>query len=392
MYDFETVIDRRGTGSEKWDLIPGSMGEGSGDVIALSVADMEFRTAPEITRALVKAAETGLYGYTGPTERYYDAVCGWMRRRHGWEIQKDWVCLSPGVVPAVFTAVRALTRPGDRVILQRPVYYPFTRAVERSGCTVLDNALLLRDGRYEMNFDDLERKARDPRAKALILCSPHNPVGRVWTREELTRLGEICLRNGVTVISDEIHFDFVFPGSEHTVFASISEEFARNCMVMTAPSKTFNLAGLQISNIMIPDPGLRSRFCIAAENIASGDTNYFSYAACEAAYTQGEAWLGELLARLRENRDGTVRFLAENLPRLRPFPLEGTYLMWLDCRPLGMGPKELEAFLRGKARLFFDEGYLFGEEGAGFERINLACPPSVLCESLERLKRAVDAL
>lgn len=392
MYDYETASDRRNCGSSKWNEVERKMGPGGGDVIPLSVADMELKTAPEIIEAVLERARFGVYGYTEATEGYYGAVRDWMRKRHGWEIEKEWVSLSPGVVPALYTAVRALTQPGDGVIIQRPVYYPFSGAVEHNGCRLLDNALICRDGRYVMDYDDLERKASDPRTKVLILCSPHNPVGRVWTREELLRAGEICLRNHVTVLSDEIHFDFVYKPYRHTVFASLSEELAQNCMVMTAPSKTFNLAGLQTSNIVIPNPDLKTRFDAVSRDEAFFSLNYFGYAACEAAYRKGAPWLEGLLEHLEGNRRFLLDFMKEQLPRIPVTEPEGTYLVWLDFRSLGLKPKELERFMREKARLFPDEGSLFGKQGDGFERFNIACPRAMLEKALENLKRAVDSL
>ena len=391
-YDYETAVDRRSCGSSKWNMVTREMGPGNEDVIPLSMADMELKTAPEITEALAESVRFGMYGYTEPTESYYESVVGWMERRHGWKVEKDWISLSPGVVSALYTAVRALTRPGDGVILQRPVYYPFTFAAEHNGCRILDNALVVRNGRYEMDYDDLEQKASDPGAKVLVLCSPHNPVGRVWTRDELRRAGEICLRHGVTVLSDEIHFDFVYQPYRHTVFASISPELAQNCMVLTAPSKTFNLAGLQTSNIIIPNPDLRKKYAAASADCAIHSLNYFGYTACEAAYRKGEPWLEGLLAHLEGNRSFLLDFMREKLPQIPVTEPEGTYLVWLDFRSLGMTPKRLEQFLREKARIFSDEGSLFGTEGDGFERFNIACPRAMLEKALENLKRAVDSL
>lgn len=392
MYDFETVVDRRNSGSHKWDAVVNEMGNGNEDIIAMSVADMELKVAPEITEAIKKKADFGVYGYTGPTESYYEAVQGWMGRRHNWKIKKEWISLSSGVVPAFFSAIRALTHPGDKVIIQQPVYYPFSRAIKLNGCEIVNNQLLFKDGKYTMDFDDLEKKAKDPRVKVMMLCSPHNPVGRVWNIDELKKLGEICLKNDVIVVSDEIHFDFIFKPYKHTVFATICKEFEQNCIVMTAPSKTFNLAGLQCSNIIIPNSKIKSKFDIALENISFYSLNYFAYAACEAAYTSGEKWFDELLKLLEENKEYLKEFVKENLPQISVIDNEGTYLVWLDCRSLGMNNSELEKFMKEKARIFFDEGYLFGEEGSGFERINIACPKSMLEKALKNMKAAIDTL
>ena len=392
MYDFETVVDRKNCGAYKWDAITHEMGVGSDDVLPMSVADMELKAAPEITEAIIKKAEFGIYGYTGPTHSYYDAVIGWMQRKHHWKIQKEWISLSAGVVPAFYTAIRALTHPGDRVIIQQPVYYPFASAVTQNGCEIVNNALLFQDGRYTMDFDDLREKAADPRVRALLLCNPHNPVGRVWTAEELEKLGDICCDHHVVVISDEIHFDFVYAPYRHTVFANISERLAQNCIILTAPSKTFNLAGLQTSNIIIPNPALKEQYDIASANIAMQSLNYFGYAACEAAYTRGDPWLEELMDLLTVNKEFLRKFMIENLPQIHVIEPEGTYLIWLDCRELGMSSGELERFMRQKARVFLDEGYLFGKSGAGFERINIACPIRMLQKALERIRAAVALL
>jgi cystathionine beta-lyase len=390
MYDFDTVIDRRNNNSAKWDQIAQEMGPGSEDIIPLSVADMEFKVAPEIVEAIRRKADFALYGYSIPDANYYDAVIGWMERRHHWKIKQEWISLSPGVVPAFFTAVNAFTHPGDKVIIQPPVYYPFSRAVVQNGCELVNNPLVFQNGRYTMNFDDLEKKAQDPRVRALILCSPHNPVGRVWSREELLKLGEICVKHKIIVIADEIHFDFVFKPHEHTVFATLSEEFRDNSLILTAPSKTFNLAGLQCSNIIIPNPVLKNQFDIALQNTGFFSLNYFAYAGCEAAYGHGEAWLNELLPYLEGNKNYLKTFIAENLPQITVIETEGTYLVWMDCRSLGLNDKELEKLVKEKGRVFLDDGYIFGQGGSGFERVNIACPRSILEKSLTNIKKAID--
>ncbi len=391
-YDFDTVINRKNMGSVKWDAIEKELGPGSDDILALSVADMEFKVAPEITGAIKKKADLAVYGYTGPTDSYFAAVIGWMQRRHHWNIKKEWISPSAGVVPALFSAIRAFTHSGDKVIIQSPVYYPFGRAVIQNGCQIVHNNLLYEDGRYTMDFDDLETKLQDPRVRVLILCSPHNPISRVWTEEELLRLGELCLEHRVLVISDEIHADFVYKPHQHTVFASLSPEFQDNSMTLTAPSKTFNLAGLQCSNIIIPNPKLKAQFDIASQNVGFSSLNHFAYVACEAAYREGEAWLNELLGHLEENKNLVQSFMAENLPQIKVVETEGTYLLWLDCRSLKLNDHELERLMKEKGRIFLDEGYLFGPEGSGFERLNIACPRSVLVKALTNMKRAIDSI
>lgn len=388
-YDFETLVDRRGTGSEKWHLIERDMGPGNEDVIALSVADMEFKPAPEIVSALVEAARTDIFGYDYATDGYFDALVGWMERRHGLRVDPAWVSLSDGVMPAVNTALRAVTHPGDKVIIQRPVYYPFTMAAEHNGLTILDNALVQgRDGRYEIDFEDLEAKAADPRCTAMMLCNPHNPVGRVWTADELRRIGDICEANGVVVLSDEIHADFELPGHHVTMFSTLGERYAANCMEFTAPTKTFNLAGLLCSNAIIPNRELKERFDTAAENIAGLTVSHFGLVACQAAYDHAGPWLDALLEVLRGNL-AMVRDFASATDGISLVEPEGTYLAWLDCRGLGMDADGLRDFMRDRARVYFDEGAMFGPEGEGFERVNLACPSSLLRRALDQVSDAL---
>ena len=387
-YDFDTLVDRRHTTSEKWHLIEEDMGSGNDDVIALSVADMEFKPAPEIVEALVKAAEHDVFGYDYVTKDYFDALCGWMRRRHGFEVDPAWVTLSDGVMPAINTALRAVTHPGDKVIIQRPVYHPFTRAAVNNGLTVLDNELIEESGRYVIDFEDLAAKAADPRCTAMLLCNPHNPVGRVWTPEELRRIGDICIAEHVTLLVDEIHADFAYPGHPVTMFATLGEEYARHCYEFTACTKTFNLAGLLCSNVITPDPVLKRRFDVAAENIAGLTVSHFGLIACQAAYNHAEGWLDQLMGVLESNL-GMLRDFANATDGLELVEPEGTYLGWLDCRGLGMDADGLRDFMRSQARVYFDEGVMFGQSGAGFERVNLACPASLLRRALDQVGAAI---
>lgn len=388
-YDFDTIINRKNTGSYKWDEILLEMGAGNDDIIPLSVADMEFKAAPEIVKAIKGKADQSVFGYTGPTEGYYEAVAGWMERRHCWKIKKEWISLSPGVVPALYTAISAFCNSGDRVIIQQPVYYPFSNAIADNGCEILNNPLIYKAGHYTMDFEDLEKKAEDPRTKAIIICNPHNPVGRVWTRDELTELGKICIKNNVLVISDEIHFDFVYEPYKHTVFANISEEFQNNCLIMTAPSKTFNLAGLQCSNVIIPNSKLKEQFDKASEITGFFSLNQFAYTACEAAYTEGEEWLNQVINYIKGNIDYLKEFMTENLPQIPVIKTEGTYLVWLDFRSLGLDNGSLKKLMREKGRVFFDEGTIFGNDGSGFERLNAACPRAMLEKALNNILGAV---
>lgn len=382
-YDFDEVIDRRHTSSMKWDT---NKDEG---ILPLWVADMDFRSPRPVIDAVKEIAERGIYGYTFAPESYHEAVAEWLLKRHAMETRGEWIKFGPGVVPAINMLIRAFTETGDKVIIQRPVYYPFFISIDNNHRQILDNPLKYNDGQYEMDFEDLESKAADPQAKLLILCSPHNPVGRVWTKEELTRLGEICLRNGVIVISDEIHHDLIFRGNKHTAFATISEDFAQNSVTCTAPSKTFNLAGLQTSTIIIPNERLRARYSEVLESNFLRRPNIFGIAALDAAYRHGEEWLEELLDYLQGNLDFLTDFVERRMPQIRVVKPQGTYLVWMDFRELGMRGRQLEDFMLNRARLWLDEGYIFGSTGDGFERINIACPRATLTEALNRLSSAV---
>lgn len=395
-YDFDAVIERRGTDSQKWDGVPQVFGRD--DVLPMWVADMDFPVARPIVDALKKRAAHDLYGYTRPGPSLIAAVIERMRRQFGWEIQAEWIVFTPGVVPALNAAIKALTHPGDEVILQSPVYYPFRAAVVQNGCQVADNALKLREGRYYIDYDDLEAKfapragmqPAPSRAKVFILCNPHNPVGRVWTREELTRMGETVIRHGGVVIADEIHCELLFKGYRHTPFATISREFEQNCLVCMAPSKTFNLAGLSCSSIIIPGENLRRRFADARAGIQPYP-NLFGYTAMEAAYRYGDEWLVQVLDYLQANLDYTLDYFAENIPKISVIRPEGTYLVWLDCRALGLDNQALRAFMREKAKVGLDDGFLFGPGGEGFQRLNIACPRALLEEGLKRIAAALRA-
>lgn len=388
-YNFDEIIDRRNTDSVKYDLVAKS-GKPA-DVLPLWVADMDFRTAPGIIERLAADAAFGIYGYTEGGEDYFRAVSGWYRERFGWQVERDWLVQTPGVVFAINIAVRALTEEGDAVIIQQPVYYPFSAAIRDNGRKLVNSGLVLRDGRYEIDFDDFEKKIVENDVKLFILCSPHNPVGRVWTREELRRVGEICLAHDVKVVSDEIHSDFVYEGHKHHVFTTVDPDFEAVSIVCTAPSKTFNLAGLQVSNIFIPDQRMREAFQRQMQMIGYGGINLAGLHACQAAYETGREWLDELKVYLRGNLDFVREYLVKNLPMIRLVEPEGTYLAWLDCRSLGLQEEELEHLIVQEARLWLDAGAMFGAGGEGFERINIACPRAVLAEAMERLNRAVAA-
>jgi cystathionine beta-lyase len=400
-FDFDTEVNKFGINSIKWEFIFDAEHKASqtdltrpeqGDqrLLPLWVADMDFRCPPAVVEAVVERARRGVFGYCMPTDSYYEAVIGWFARRYGRSIQKEWIVITPGVVPALNLMVQTYTQPGDKILIQRPVYHPFTFAIENNGREVVSNSLVLQDGRYQMDFDDLAAKAADPAVKMAILCSPHNPVGRVWSREELTRFGQICLDNDVLVISDEIHCDLIYNGVQFTSFANISERFAQNSIVCTAPSKTFNIAGLKLSNIVIPNEALRTPLAKTIERTGLLGTNTFGVVATEAAYNFGEEWLTAVLDYIEGNYNFMRDYLAQNLPQLRLMPAEGTYLVWLDCRALELTPEERKKRIFEDARLYLDEGEMFGPEGAGFERINLACPRWLLAEALDRLAAVIS--
>jgi putative C-S lyase len=353
---------------------------------------MEIPVAPEIQEELHRQVDFGIYGYTIPDERYTQAVTGWFRRRHNWEIDPSWMVQSYGVVTAIGAATMAFTQLGEAVIVQSPVYYPFTGVPSRLGRTVLRNTLREENGVYEMDFDQLEELAARPEAKLMLLCSPHNPIGRVWNREELEKVAEICLRHDVLVFADEIHCDFVYPGHTHIPFATLSEEVANHCIIGTAASKSFNLAGLSTSNIIIPNEQLRKTFSKTLSANAGMFNNYFGLAATRAAYEKGAAWLDGLLEHIQGNYQYVKTFLAEHLPQTVVAPLEGTYLMWVDFSYLEFTPEARKQFMTQEAGLYLDEGEMFGDEGEGWERINLACPRKALEDAMHRLQAAVERL
>lgn len=401
-FNFDAEIDRTGTHSIKWEflfeghkLVFGDHAQakhGRDRLLPMWVADMDFRCPPAVIDALTERVAHGIFGYAMPSDSYYEAVINWMARRYGVVVERDWLVLTPGIVPALNMLVETLIAPGDKVLVQRPVYYPFFAAIENNGGEIVSNTLVLENGRYTIDFDDLAAKAADPAVKMAILCSPHNPVGRVWTREELTRFGEICLANDVLLISDEIHCDLIYDGVAFTSFAAINETFAQKSIICTAPSKTFNMAGLKTSNIIIQDKEIRAKLnkTLLRHGLLGG--NALGLVATEAAYNHGEAWLAEVMAYIEANYHFMVAYLAEHLPQLEAIRPEGTYLVWVDCRKLGLDAAARRQLLLGEAKVFLDNGEMFGPEGEGFERFNLACPRSILAEALERIGTAVSHL
>lgn len=376
-YDFDKTIDRRATNSYKWDSAP----EG---VLPMWVADMDFRTAPAIIDALQKRVAHGIFGYTRVPDAYYGAVTSWFSRRHGWDIDREWIIYTSGVVPAVSAVIKAMTVPGDKVIVQTPVYNCFFSSIRNNGCEIVSNPLRRTADTYEMDFDALERCAADPRAKVMLLCNPHNPAGRVWTPDELTRLGNICLRNGVTVVADEIHCELVYQGFKYTPFASLSDAFLHRSVTCVSPSKAFNIAGLQIANIVAFDNDLRSRIDKAININEVCDVNPFGVAATIAAYNEGEEWLNQLVDYLHGNYEAMAEFCRRELPEFPITRLEGTYLVWMDCSSLGMPSDALEHALLDDARLWLNAGTMYGAEGEGYMRWNIACPRSVMLDGLNR--------
>ncbi len=384
-YDFETVVNRKGTGSSKWNSMYEQIPDAGEGIVPLSVADMEFVNAPEIREGLKEYIDSTVLGYTGPTEAYFESVISWMERRHGFSPKKEWFVATAGVVPALGEMVGKFTEPEDSVLMLTPVYYPFYSSVESNGRKVVGSELILEGTEYKIDFDDLEEKAARPEVTLMILCSPHNPIGRVWTKDELLKICDICLKNNVFIISDEIHFDLIMPGFEHVSLGTFEKKYLDNCAICTAPSKTFNLAGLQTSNILIPNEKYREKMTAARGYFS---LNIFGYKACELAYSKGEKWLDELLLTLDENRRLVEEFFAENFPEVKVHRLQGTYLMWLDFRAWEMSVEEQEQFMLKRAQVVFDEGYLFGEGGNGFERVNIACPKKTLEAALLRIAEA----
>lgn len=382
--DFDQVIDRKGTRCIKYDFAARrGMPE---DVLPLWVADMDFKTSSYIEDALMERAKEGIFGYSEVQTPYFEIVSDWIRRHHGWETKERWLVKTPGIVFALAMAVKAYTEPGDGVLLQLPVYYPFSEVIRDNGRRVVSSNLFLgEDNRYHMDFEDFEKKIREEKIKLFFLCNPHNPVGRVWTREELTALGDICVKHGVTVVSDEIHQDFVFQG-KHLPFASLKKEYEDISVTCTSPSKTFNIASMLISNIFIPNADLRHRFKREMDAAGISQLSVLGLVACEAAYSQGEEWYQAMHAYVKGNIEFTRQYVKGHMPGVNMIDLEGTYLVWLDFRGTGIAQESLDDLIIHKAKLWLDSGKIFGDSGKGFQRINVACPRKTLTEALKRLE------
>ena len=385
--NFDEIINRRGTDCLKYDFaVRRGMPE---DVLPLWVADMDFKTTSYVEDAVIERTKHGIFGYSEAGEEYFKAVAGWMRRHHNWEIRPEWLIKTPGVVFALAMAVKAFTEKGDSVLIQQPVYYPFSEVIRDNGRVVVSNDLYLgEDNRYHIDLADFEKKIVEYHVKLFLLCSPHNPTGRVFTKEELTAMGDLCVKHGVKVVSDEIHNDFVFQG-EHTVFASVKKEYEEISVICTSPSKTFNLASMLISNIFIPNRELRQRFRHEVDAAGISQLSVLGLVAAKAAYAQGDEWYEQMMSYVGENIRYVKEYVKENLPGVTVIDGEGTYLMWLDFRGTGLDPEELDRRIIYEAKLWLDSGKIFGHTGAGFQRINVAAPRATLTECLERIRKVL---
>ncbi len=388
-WNFDEIIDRTKSNAIKWNQEFMKEYFKYDDMLPLWVADMDFRAPNELINALRKRVDHGIFGYTVPPKSYYDAIINWFKRRHNWAIEKDWIKFAPGVVPAINFIIQYFTQPGDNIIIQEPVYYPFASSIKNNGRNVLNNQLVINDNHYEVDFDDLEKKCKEPRTKQFILCSPHNPVGRVWTKKELTEMGKICNENNVIVISDEIHCDLIFQNNQHIPYATISDEFAQKSITCVAPSKTFNIAGLKSSIVIIPNKILCDEYFAQITNLSIRAPTIFGAVATETVYNKCEEWLDELLKYLWQNFEFLKSFFADFHQNIMVFDLEGSYLPWVDFGKLGIEPKELDRIIKEEAKVCLDDGAMFGKSGEGFQRFNLACPRSVLQDALERITKAL---
>lgn len=388
--DFDTVVDRRNTLSLKYDFAK-ERGRPE-DILPLWVADMDFKVSSYIIDALNDINNHGIYGYSDVKSGYFETLKSWMKRHYNWEVSEKWLVKTPGIVFALALAIKAYTNESEAVLIQQPVYYPFSEVIEDNNRKPVINELKQgENGKYYIDYEDFENKIISENVKLFILCNPHNPVGRVWTEEELLKLGDICLKHNVIVVSDEIHADFVY-GRAHTVFTNVKEEYKNIGIVCTSPSKTFNIAGLQVSNIFIANDDLRKSFCRQINASGYSQLNLAGLAACEAAYKYGEEWLSAVLKYIKGNADYVKAFLSEKLPKVKMTELEGTYLVWLDFRAYGLTDKELNRRIIYEAGLWLDAGNIFGKSGEGFERINIACPRAILEEALKRLQAAFKDL
>ncbi|MDP3305896.1 MAG: MalY/PatB family protein [Erysipelotrichaceae bacterium] len=387
--NFNKINDRRNTHSIKWDghakmNIPD-------DCMPLWVADMDFQTVPEVVDALSDLAQRGIYGYSFESDDYFKSVIGWMQRRHQWNIEKEWISTTPGVVSAIHACIQAFTQLGDAVMIQKPVYHPFAHAINVLERKLVNNALILKDAQYVIDFADFEKQIIDNQVKLFILCSPHNPVGRVWTKEELTTMADVCVKHHVLIVSDEIHMDFVFKPYRHHVLVDLNENYRDHVITLTAPSKTFNLAGLKLSNTMIANQKLKKKLEKVYDDLSVHAGHSFGLAATQAAYNHGDAYVDEMVDYLYENLIFMDHFFKENCPKIKIVQPQGLYLVWVDFRELGLKDRELKSFLLTKAKLWLNDGLIFGREGSGFQRINIATPKALIEKALNQLLSALKA-
>jgi len=380
-YNFDVMIDRRGTQSLKWDV--------AGNELPMWVADMDFQTAPEITAAIQKRATQGVFGYSTIPDEWYTAIQGWWQERHGFAIEKDWLLFSAGVVPTISSVVRKLTTPGENVLVQTPVYNIFFNSIRNNGRQVLESPLRYTNGEYRIDFEALEQKLADPQTTLMLLCNPHNPIGKIWDRETLVRIGELCRKHHVLVLSDEIHCDLTAPDCDYIPFASVSDDCAQNSITCIAPTKTFNLAGLQSSAVIVPDPVLRHKVWRALNTDEVAEPNCFAAVAAATAFSKGGAWLDALRAYVQENKKVAAEFLAQNLPQVEVVTSQATYLLWLDCSKVTCDSAELARYIREKTGLYLSAGSAYGGNGKRFLRMNLACPRERLTDGLNRLKTGI---
>lgn len=391
-YDFETLISRKNQGSYKWEQMYEWNPNVADDVVPLSVADMEIKTAPEIVEGLKNFLDNAILGYTGQYPDFINAVKNWCEKQYGYTFEKSWLINTPGVVNAFYGAVNAFTEKGDGVIIFKPVYYPFSMAINENERELINCPLIEKNGFYTIDFEKFDELSKNPKVKLLIFCNPHNPVGRVWTKEELTKVTEICLKNNVIIVSDEIHCDLIMPGHKFTSMMTIKNGIEDKLITCFAPSKTFNLAGLATSNIIVPNEELRKKYFATLSVMKNTQVNILGYKACEIAYNKCENWLKELIQVLDKNQKLVKNFFEEKFPKIKAPLIEGTYLMWLDFRALNLSNEDLEKFMHLEAEFFTDEGYIFGEEGNGFERVNLAAPTHVIEKALVRLEEALKKI
>ena len=382
-YDFDTVTDRKNTNAIKYDLAK-KRGKPE-DAVSLWVADMDFPTAPCIQKAVAEKAAHGIWGYSRPDNRYYDALKKWYKERHNFEVQNEWVVNTPGVCFALATAVKAFTKEGESVLIQKPVYYPFFNIINSLQRKVVNSSLILKNNHYEIDFDDFERKIVQENVKMFILCSPHNPGGRIWTKQELQKISEICLAHNVLVVSDEIHSDITFGSNVHTVYGSLSEQALKNSIICTAPSKSFNLAGLQFSNIFIADEKLRKAFSEELDKTGYDEPSVFGIVAATAAYSEGADWFDSVKSYIWENILFAKKYIEENAPQIKVLVPEGTYLLWLDFSETGLSDSEINDRVLNKAKVWLDSGSMFGKEGEKFQRINCATPRIILEDALKKI-------